>query len=141
MSITTPASRKRLALPLRGRGRISDNIRVVLDPGRGTASVRVPYDVRTPAQVAGGPAVGLDAGATEVLATSAGEKHGQGYGTLLGQLPEETTETGKARNKLFQFARKAERRGDAAKASRIRRNPQGQPARGQASLPALRVGS
>ena len=82
----------------------------------------MPYDVRIPAQVAGGPAVGLDAGVTEVLATSAGEKHGQGCGTPLEQLSEGTTETGKARNKLFQLARKAERRGEAAKASRIRRN-------------------
>ena len=59
---------------------------------------------------------------TEVLTTSAGEKPGLGYGGLLDRLSEETMETGRARNKLFQLARKADARGDAAKASRIRRH-------------------
>ena len=122
VSVATLIPRKRIALPLRGRGRVSGHVRVVLDPTRQTVSVHVPYDVRIPAQASAGPMVGLDAGVTEVLASSIGSKHGQGYGKLLERLSEETTETGKARNKLFQLARKAERRGDTAKASRIRRN-------------------
>ena len=115
MSITTLVSPKRPALRLRGRGRISGNVRI-------TVSVHMPYDVRVPAGTASRPPVGLEAGATEVLATSTGEKNGQGYGMLREQLSAETTETGKARNKLLRLARNAERRGEAAKASRIRRN-------------------
>ena len=95
---------------------------MVLHPARGTASVHVPYDVREPVEVRSGPAVGIDAGVTEVLATSTAETFGTGYGTLLERLSEETTDTGKARNKLFQLAKKADGRGDTAKASRIRRN-------------------
>jgi hypothetical protein len=104
------------------RGTVSGNIRVVLHQDRGTASVHVPYDVRLPAEPASGPAIGVDAGVSEVLATSTGEKLGTGYGTLLERLSEETAKTGQARNKLVQLAKKAEERGDAAKASCIRRN-------------------
>jgi len=122
VSIATLGARKRCALPLRGRGRVSGNIRVVLHQDRGTAWVHVPYDVRVPAEPSAGPAMGIDTGVSEVLATSTGEKFGVGYGSLLERLSEETTETGKARNKLFQLAKRAEERGDAGKASRIRRN-------------------
>ena len=41
---------------------------------------------------------------------------------LLEDLSEETTQTGRIRNKLFQLARKAEGRGDNGKVSRIRRH-------------------
>lgn len=122
VSIATLTPRKRLALPLRGRGRITGNVRIVLNPARQTVSVHMPYNVRVPAEPAAGPAVGLDAGVTEVLASSAGEKLGQGYGRLLDRLSEQTTETGRVRNKLFQLAGKADERGDAKKAARIRRN-------------------
>ncbi len=122
VSVATLTSRKRCNLPLRGRGRVSGNVRVVLHQERGTISVHVPYDVRVPAGAPPGPEIGLDAGVTEVLTTSTGEKLGPGYGTLLERLSEKTMETGKARNTLFQAAKKADERGDAAKASRIRRN-------------------
>ena len=112
---------QRLVLPLRGKGRISGDIRVVFDAGRKTAFVHMAYNVRLAAGPAMGKAVGLDAGVTEVLAASSGEKYGQGYGRLLDRLSEETAETGKARNKLFQIAKRAEERGDAKQASRIRR--------------------
>ena len=46
--------------------------------------------MRVPAQPASGPAVGLDAGVTEVRTTSAGEKPGLGYGGLLDRLWEES---------------------------------------------------
>ena len=81
--VATLTPRKRCVLPLRGRGRVSGNIRIVLHPARGTASVHVPYDVRVPVEVRSGPAIGIDVVVTEVLATSAGEKLGTGYGTLL----------------------------------------------------------
>ncbi len=113
---------KRLILPLQGKGRISGNVRVVLDFDRKTVAIHMPYEVRVPAVPADGPNIGLDAGVTEVLASSSNEKYGLGYGKLLETLSEETTDTGKARNKLFQIATKAEMRGDGAKASRIRRN-------------------
>ena len=105
MASLTPG--KRLILPLRGKGRVSGSVRVVLDFDRKAAAVHMPYDMRVPAQPAIGEPVGLDMGVTEVLASSTGAKYGEGYGKLLEQLSERTTETGKARNKLFQLARKA----------------------------------
>ena len=134
---------ERLVLPLRGQGRISGDIRVVFDAGRKTAFVHMAYNLRVPAQAATGAPVGLDAGVTEVLAASSGEKHGQGYGVLLDRLTQETTRTGRARNKLFQIAQKAEARGDAGKASRIRRQNLGRRkqrvkrARGEAAVKTM----
>ncbi len=113
---------KRLILPLRGKGRISGSVRLVLDFNRKVAAVHMPYDMRVPVHPTHGPDIGLDAGVTEVLASSGGAKYGQGYGKLLEQLSERTPETGKARNQLFGLAGKAEAKGDGAKASRIRRN-------------------
>ncbi len=94
----------------------------MLHQDRRTLSVHVPYDVRVPVEVPHGPAIGIDVDGTEVLALSLGGKLGTGYGSLLERLSEETRETGKACNKLFPLAKKADGRGDAAKASRIRRN-------------------
>jgi len=122
VSVVTLTPRKRCVLPLRGRGRVSGSIRIVLHQDRGTVSVHVPYNVRVPVEAPNRPVIGIDVGASEVLATSTGEKFGKGHGTLLERLSEEMTDTGKARNKLFQVAKKAEERGDAAKASRIWRN-------------------
>ena len=132
VALTSLVRGKRLVLPLRGKGRIDGDIRVVFDAGRKTAFVHMAYDVRVRAETASGAPVGLDAGVTEVLAASTGEKYGQGYGVLLDQLSGEATKTGRARNKLFQIAKKAEERGrkaraaggspgDAGKASRVRR--------------------
>ena len=122
VSVAGLIPRKRLIIPLRGRGRIGGNVRLVWDESRKTAFVHTPYDVKTPIKPAAGANVGLDAGVTEVLASSAGEKHGDGYGKLLERLSEETTVTGRDRNRLHQLAKQAELKGDGAKASAIRRN-------------------
>jgi len=121
VAVSSLTKGKRLVIPLRGRGAIHGNIRIVWERSRGTAVVHMPYDVRQPKKPPVGPAIALDAGVTEVLATNTGDKLGEGYGKLLERLSEETTSTGKARNKLHQLAKKAEAAGDIAKASRIRR--------------------
>jgi hypothetical protein len=118
VSLGTGTPRGRCSSPLRGRGRV----RVVRHPARGTVSAHVPYAVRVPAEAPRGPAGGLDAGVSEVLAAATGEQLGQGGGSLLQRLSEETRETGQAGNQLLPVAKKAEERGDAAKASPIRRN-------------------
>jgi len=122
VAISALTKGKRLILPLRGQGAIHGNIRVVWDRVRGVAAIPMPYDVRLPVSPASGSAIGLDAGVTEVLATSTGQKLGQGYGKILDRLTQETTQTGKARNKLHQPAKKADDAGDIAKAARIRRH-------------------
>lgn len=122
VAVSSLTKGKRLVIPLRGRGAIHGNIRVVWNHRRGTAAVHMPYDVRLPHKPPAGAALALDAGITEVLATNTGEKLGRGYGKLLERLTEETTRSGKARNKLHQLAKKAEAAGDTAKASRIRRH-------------------
>jgi putative transposase len=122
VAIASLTKGQRLVLPLRGQGAIHGTIRVVWDSMRGTAVVHMPYEVRLPWKPATAPAMAVDAGITEVLATNTGEKLGHGYGKLLERLTEQTTKTGKARNKLHQLAKKADATGDIAKARRIRRH-------------------
>ncbi len=143
VSVATLTPRKRRVLPLCGRGKGSNHVCIMLHQDGGTASVHVPYDVRVPVEARSGSAIGIDVGGTEVLATCTGEKLGMGYGTLLERLSDETGETAKARNKPFQVATKADERGDAAKASRIRCNNRGHQTlrvkrgRGEASVPTM----
>jgi len=122
VAISSMTKGKRLVIPLRGRGTIHGNIRIVWEQSRGTAVVHMPYDVKPPRTQPIGQNIGLDAGVTEVLAANTGDKFGIGHGRLLDWLSEETTAKGKARNKLHQLAKKAEAAGDIAKASRIRRH-------------------
>ena len=122
ISMASSLKGKRLILPLRGKGRISGNIRLVWNQGRGSAFVQMPYRVRIPGQPATGLSIGIDAGVTEVLATNTGEKLGLGYGQLLDRLSEKSNRTGKTRNKLDRLAEKAEAQDDLAKASHIRRH-------------------
>jgi putative transposase len=122
VAVSSMESRKRLIIPLRGRGRITGNVRLVWNQKRSSVLVHMSYAVKTPTAPPAGPNLGFDAGVTEVLASSSGEKYGEGYGTLLDRLSEETTVTGKARNRLHQLAKKAEKEGDIEKARRIRRN-------------------
>ena len=126
VAVASLTPRERLILPLRGKGRVGGNVRIVLDSARRTASVHMPYDVRQPAQPAAGEPIGLDAGVTEVLASSSGTKYGPGYGKLLEQLSRVTNETGRARNRLHQLAKRAAAKGDQTKACRVRRNNLGQ---------------
>jgi len=122
VAVSSLSKSKRLIIPLRGRGAIHGNIRIVWERSRGTAVVHMPYDVRLPKKQPTGQSIGLDAGVTEVLATNTGDKLGEGYGRLLERWSEETTHIGKTRNKLHQLAKKAEAAGDIARASRIRRH-------------------
>lgn len=118
--VSSPEHRKRIALPLSGKGRIDGNVRLVLHPERGTVAIHMQYDVRAQ-KATSGEVVGLDAGVTEVLATSGGEKLGPGFGQVLDRLTKETTSQGAARHHLRQGAEKAEIQGDPAKARRMRR--------------------
>lgn len=88
------------------------------DHTRGTAVIHMPYDARLPQNPPTGSAVALDAGVTEVWATNTGEELGHGYGKLLEQLTEETTQTGKGQNP---FAPTGDEGGDS------RRHGKGQP--------------
>jgi IS605 OrfB family transposase len=113
---------RKIVLPLCGKGRIDGNVRIVLEPERGRAAVHMQCPVRT-GRTTTSEVVGLDAGVTEMLAPSRGEKYGPGFGHVLDRPTEETTEQGNARNQLRAAARKAEARGNHAKARRIlRRN-------------------
>ena len=129
----------RIVLPLRGRGRIDGNVRIVLRADRRTVEVHTPYDVRASAPK-GDAVMGLDAGVTEVLASSDGRKYGQGFGRVLDRLSEQTTMTGRARNRLFRLAESAHNDGNNAKARRIRRfnlgrrSLEGQRRRGEAEV-------
>ncbi len=62
---------------------------------------------------------------SEVLGSDADHRFGPGCGKLLGKLSQGTTATGNAKNEPFQVISNAGRRGDGAKAPRIRHHNPG----------------
>jgi len=121
LSVTSLYRGQRIRIPLLGQGRITGNIRLVLDKEKRTVTVHMPYDLAS-GQSASGVGLGIDLGVTEVIATSTGEKYGLGYGQALKEITDATNAKGKTRNRLYQIAKKAQKRGDFAKAGRIQRN-------------------
>ena len=92
IAITSMTPGKRVVLPLRGSGRITGNVRVVLHPRSRSVSIHTTDDVKVPEPHSSAGCIGLDAGVTEVIASSTGYKYGRGYGKLLDRKgPQQTS--------------------------------------------------
>lgn len=145
MKVAGQARGHSIVLPLRGRGRLDNNLCIVLGADRRTVELRVPYGAKATVPQ-GDAAVGLDAGAPEVLASSSGERYGQGLCCALDRPSETTSPVGSARSGPHRSARGARVDQDTAKARRIRRfhlgrrRPDGECRRGGAEV-KRRVGA
>ncbi|MDA8271478.1 MAG: hypothetical protein M0Z39_08755 [Actinomycetota bacterium] len=95
---------KRIMIPLAGIGRVSGNIRMVLDEGCDRAAVHVSYDIKSLGD-ATGPDKAIDWGVTEVCTDDAGVRHGTEYGPALTAMTEQRTKTGKSHGKLRALAK------------------------------------
>jgi hypothetical protein len=118
IDIATKEPRKRLALPLTGRTPIRGNVRVVLDPERRRVEAHYTASIE-PAAPLEGEARGLDAGVTEVFTDDEGSRYGEGFGRALGRGSERLLDKGRKRGKLRAVEKRAQERGDLAKANRI----------------------
>jgi transposase len=111
---------KRIVIPLTGRTKVRGTVRIVLDFDEQRVEVHVAVEVKTPGPLEG-EACGLDAGVTEVFTDERGQRYGVGFGETLGGQSDYVCEKGRRRAKLRAVAEKAQKKGDRAKARRIRK--------------------
>jgi len=119
LKLMTQRSRERVVIPLKGKTRISGNIKLILEAD-GKVEIHVGYECEV-AKVEVGKTEAVDMGYTEAFVDTDGAHFGKGLGLVLSQASLQRHETGKARNKLRAIARRAEESGDIAKARRIRK--------------------
>jgi IS605 OrfB family transposase len=115
--------RTSVAVPLNTTVAPSGTVRLILRGGR----VEVHYQIDDQALASsrrpcGMATVGVDKGYSEVLTDSDGVRHGQALGCLLQQRSDQLRARNARRAKLRSIANQATRRGDHAKAARIRAN-------------------
>ncbi|MCQ3976906.1 MAG: transposase [Anaerolineae bacterium] len=122
--------RQRIVIPLAGRTPVSGNIRLVLDSDRQRVEIHYTAPLNASPETdepeADEAVCALDAGLSEVFIDELGHRYGEGFGEFIGQASEGLTDKGRKRNKLHQLAKKAQARGDQAKAKRIRQFNLGQ---------------
>ncbi|MBN1888803.1 MAG: hypothetical protein JW850_12480, partial [Thermoflexales bacterium] len=112
--------RQRIVIPLTGNTPIRGTIRLVLDAERRRVEIHYAAKVKS-SQPLTGDACGLDAGVSEVFTDERGERYGTEFGRLLDEASETLKDKGRKRNKLYQVAKRAEGKGDKAKAARVRK--------------------
>ena len=115
--------RQTVKVPLNTTVAPSGTLRVILRDSR----VEVHYQVRGAALKSsrrphGDRSIGVDKGFTEVLTDSDGDRHGLGLGVLLAAESDRLKVKNRRRAKIRAVAARAAKRGDNAKADRIRRN-------------------
>ena len=120
VAISCLARGQRLVIPLKGRGEIKGNLRVVLVPEKRSVELHLPFEVKA-RKAAGEEVVALDVGVTEVFADDAGNIYGEGMGAALKEASGALNEKGKKRNKLQALEKKYRRQGKAAKAHKLGR--------------------
>lgn len=105
---------KRLVIPLSGEGKITGDVRLVLDVERQRLEVHWTLDVK--AGEASGKPLGVDIGVSEVLVDGeGGERYGEEFGTLLSKYSEERKKKGQKRNKLHALEKKHMEKGKKRK--------------------------
>jgi putative transposase len=112
--------RRRIVIPLTGNTPIRGNIRLVLDEEQRLVEIHYTAVLKRAAPLKGEPC-GLDAGVSEVFTDEQGVRYGVELGSVLKYASDELCGQGRKRNKLHQVAKKAEARGDHAKAGRMRK--------------------
>ena len=110
----------RLCIPLTGRGKISGQIRIVLDFDK--RRVEVHHSVLSKSKPACGEKKGIDLGITEVFTDSDGERWGTNFGQVLGRYSDKQKNKGKRRNKLHALKKKHQKKGNHRKAAKIKKN-------------------
>ena len=118
ISVMSLTPRQRIVIPLTGMTPILGNVRLVLDFERQRVEVHYTAEVKTPTPLKGEPC-GLDGGISEVFTDEQGTRYIPEFGEVIRRASDEICDKGRKRNKLFQLAKKAEAKGDRAKAKRI----------------------
>ncbi|RZJ68910.1 hypothetical protein, partial [Flavobacterium sp.] len=104
LKIPTFERGKKLSIPLNSNIDLKGCLRLILVDGE----VEVHYTIeRKKYKPCGSLSLGVDKGYTEAFADSEGNFHGRGLGNVLTSATEARNRRGKARNRLFQIAKKS----------------------------------
>ena len=120
LTISSLEKGKRIFIPLKGEGKISGNIRIVLDPESRKVEAHISSQVKVRVN-ASEKVIAADAGLTEVFVDDEGNHYGKELGDTLKKASGRLNEKGKKRNKLHALAKKYDHQGKKAKARKIRR--------------------
>ena len=126
IKVSSIIPRQRIAIPL-GKydtSKISGNIRLIL---RDDETIEIHHTLDAKEACETRPCekqavIGVDMGYTEVLTDNLGNRYGEGFGELMTANTERRKVLYEKRGKLHELARKAEQKGNHAKARRIREN-------------------
>lgn len=118
IAVTGLVPRKRIRIPLTGNTVITGNIRVVLDREKQRVEVHYSAGMEVP-DTQEGEVAAVDAGLSEVFTDEEGTRYGTGLGRLIGDESDRILKRNQRRNKLYQVAKKHERKGNRRKARRI----------------------
>lgn len=126
IAITSLTPRKRIRIPLTGHTVISGHIRVVLDTDRQRVEIHYTAKLKNIPGDQTREVIAVDVGLSEVFTDDEGHKYGQGFGKLIYDESDRILANNRRRNKLYQLAKKHEKKGNRQKAPNIRKFNLGQ---------------
>ena len=119
IAIASKEKGKRLIIPLTGKGKISGQIRVVLDFERRRIEIHQIVKKGKYITPPKGDAIGIDWGITEVLTDSDSDRWGKDFGKSLTKYSEQIKNKGKKRNKLHAVAKKHKKKRNHKKYKKV----------------------
>jgi putative transposase len=117
--ITSLEKGRRIAIPLKGEGEISGNIRIVLFPETRQVEIHVSLEIDVPINLSD-EIVAADVGLTEVFVDDEGHHYGKELGDTLRKASRRLNQKGKKRNRLHALAKKYDKQGKKTRARNIR---------------------
>ena len=107
IKVPSLARGKMMCIPLNCKILLRGCLRIIMENGKVFVHHTIDQKKFEPC---GGRIIGVDKGYTEAFADSEGDFHGEGFGELLTRGTEARNRKGKARNKLYQIAKKKPRK-------------------------------
>ncbi len=121
IEVMTLQKGSRVMIALLGKGKISGNLRIVLDSEKQAIELHETAEVCQRWTAKADTAEALDFGYTEAFTTSDGKHYGEGLGKILSGFSDKLNQTGKARNKLHTLEKKYGEEGKLHKSNNIRK--------------------
>jgi hypothetical protein len=119
ISIMSLVAGSRVIIPLKGTGKISGNLRIILNREKKEIEVHFGRKVKSNFIPDPDKIEAIDLGITEVLTTSTGKRYGKNLGKLSKIYSEEINNKGKARNKLHSIKKKQAEKSNKEKAKNV----------------------
>ena len=121
IEIMTLARGKRVTVPLLGKGKISGNLRIVLDHTKQAIEVHETAEVCPRWTAKPFTTEAVDFGYTEAFTDTEGKQYGEGLGKVISEFSDKLDHTGKARNRLHSLEKKYREEGKTHKANNMRK--------------------